>query len=193
MRAGRSLAKGHATRAQCVSHARGGTLALRPGMRPLLLVIAIAVSGCCKPAALGDLSGGIAHPVLGDGRSTTGMCVQEMIGIGDCRSGAVAGIGVRYRKTGDTSELAWSVHEGAARDLGPMAAFARLSINLFEWDRIGTDDELGALGETFEIGLGRDDGTGMCVIGSVSHDVRFDYPHEIFVGVNVGMCGISTP
>ena len=36
-------------------------------------------------------------------------------------------------------------------------------------------------------------GGAFCVIGAVSHDVRLDYDDELFVGVNVGMCGISTP
>jgi hypothetical protein len=162
-------------------------------MRPFLIVIGLALGGCCKRAAVVDLSGGLSYPVLGDGHSDPGGCVQEMLGVGDCGSGMVGGVGVRYRHTGETSELAWSVHEAGVRDIGAVAIFARLSVNLFEWDRIGTDDELGTFGKSFELGIGRDDATGMCVIGSVTHDVRFDYANEIFVGINVGMCGISTP
>jgi hypothetical protein len=102
---------------------------------------------------------------------------------------AGSGLQLTTRAGEDSSEVAMGFHVYAvAKSDNGIGAFGRINLNLLEWDRVGTDDNIGSLGPAFQLGVG----FGVfCIVATASRDVRLFHPDDTFVGVSFGLCGID--
>jgi hypothetical protein len=149
-----------------------------------LTLALLLVCGCFR-SGLAELSGGYARSWSGE---EDGFQVRLAGGVGE---GSDGGGGVQLAaRTGDTSsEVAIGMHAYGAGATGPLAMFGRLTVNLLEWDRIGTDDNIGLFGPAVQYGITGRNG-GPCLVVSASRDVRINYDDETYVGVSIGACAV---
>lgn len=158
-----------------------------------LAAAALASSGCATyrtPSMFAQATAGWAHP-WATHTSSDGASVDIALGAGDPGNNGGVGGGFSFRRTGDTQELAISLHHYEIIPLGKtFAMFGRLSVNILEWDRVGTDDGGGIGGPSFALGIGAN-GTGSpCLVASASRDFRFNDRDDTFLGISVGLCAL---
>lgn len=153
---------------------------------------AVAASGCTTyrtPSALAQATVGWAHPWT-QRTASDGTSLDVAVGFGDPGHNGGAGAGISFRRAGETQELALSLHRYDLFPIGKrFAMFDRISVNLIEWDRVGTDDGGGIGGPSFELGFGSTTG-GPCLVASARRDFRFNDRDDTFLGLSVGLCAI---
>lgn len=155
----------------------------------MFFVLGLAATGCSfhTPSVVGQATVGWAHPWT-QRTSSDGTSVEVALGAGDPGRNTGIGGGFSFRRTGETQELAISLHHFVLVPIGKQAAmFGRLSVNLLEWDRVGTDDGAGIGGPSFEIGIGTN---GPCLVASARRDFRWNDRDDTFVGLSVGFCAL---
>jgi hypothetical protein len=152
-----------------------------------------AVTGCGMRGGSGaaTVMSGAAHAfAAGDTPANTGMEVRTFAGTTTPSSELWPNvIGMSARQIGDDREVAigtgWQV--GGTAGVG---AFARLTANLIEWDRVAGTERLTAGGTTFEIGIAPS-GAGLCASASATWDVRLEADDRAVVAGFLGFCWIS--
>ncbi len=142
------------------------------------------------PSLLGEATIGVAHP-WSNKRSTDGVQFDVAFGGGEPGSNTGAGPAFSYRRAGDTQEVALAIHTYGIVPLpGNLAAFGRISLNVLEWDRVGTKDRAGIGSPAFEVGVGLRDDIGPCLTVSARRDLRFGEDDDTFLGVSLGFCAL---
>ncbi len=159
----------------------------------VLGIATLAAGGCVSyrtPSMFAQATAGWAHPWTKH-TSSDGMSLDLAVGVGEPGHNSGGGGGFSFRSTGDTQEVALSLHHYEIIPLGKrFAMFGRVSVNLIEWDRVGSDDGGGIGGPSFELGFGAN-GTGSpCIVASARRDFRFGDRDDTFLGISVGLCAL---
>jgi hypothetical protein len=145
----------------------------------------VLVCGC--RSALGEASAGYARSWSDD---DNGFQARLALGVGDGAGGG-GGMQLAVRTGDESSEVAVGLHLYGLGQQGPLAMFGRLTLNALEWDRVGTDDNIGAFSPAVQLGLAPRKG-GPCLVLSASRDLRLFHDDATYVGVSVGACVVDT-